>query len=381
MQRPVTESMTVYVIFWGITTVTATEECQHQHGGYDSLSQNGDLFSFCVDEHTTVRTRFKFKQVSFRLFSFTPSLIIRPTPLFTITSLFEAGLSPSNKMWPHVYRAWSWARMERSACLVCSKGCWVTESTPLQTGWASCCCSAGFCVLSGLLCVCGVGLSMCLFLEDGGAVCVMKTHFVTGCIHSWEVKLLWRQPWTICTSNSWRRETKLDMVVWRLMVSEDGDVTWSEDVSWWSHRSLKPAEDSDKLVTLDFSSCVYRVHSPTSISQSGVWKQITLHNWNLRQQKTLYSLSGVFSGNLSAVVSSSVKNRTLKRFKWRPSLEWLLLWTLTFESITPLSTDYYLCWLPLMSVCLEDGGVKGWRVDRSELKEPPIVLTVEMKTR
>lgn len=46
-----------------------------------------------------------------------------------------------------------------------------------------------------------------------------------------------------------------------------------------------------------------------------------------------------------------------------------------------LLTSRHLCWLPVMSVSLGDGGVKGWRVDRSELKQPLIVLTVEMTTR
>lgn len=211
-------------------------------------------------------------------------------------------------------------------------------------------------------------LNVLVGLEDGGVfvcVCWKKTHFVTGCVHSWDLRPIRCSDWhqisfgaavdaavnpqylELLTTRTEAQRARLMFekrcVQERWEVSEDGGTlcfhqqtsvgcifrAWvrsSPDVvcvriisglfvvryklcDLWSHRPLKPAaaltEASDKkkkLVTLDFSSSVYSVHSPTStasISQSNVWNQFTLQDWTqMTESSTLCSdlpSSGLFS--------------------------------------------------------------------------------------
>lgn len=113
-------------------------------------------------------------------------------------------------------------------------------------------------------------MTMCLNVLGGRAcVRVVKTYFVTGCVHSWEVR-------TAVDAATNYQYLKL-LTTWNQAlhmfekrgISEEGDAAWTVDlrVSSWADHSLKPAAltgYSDKLVTLDFSSSVYSVHSQTS---------------------------------------------------------------------------------------------------------------------
>lgn len=109
-----------------------------------------------------------------------------------------------------------------------------------------------------------------------------------------------------------------DLGVSEVFLPFDTNCTTCGFLSWWCHRPLKPAalsEASDKLVTLDFSSSVYSVHSPTSISQSNVWKQITLQDWNSFKLRSDLPASGSFFGKSSS--SAADDERLLPRLTAR----------------------------------------------------------------
>lgn len=85
-------------------------------------------------------------------------------------------------------------------------------------------------------------------------VCFGKTHFVTGCIHSWDKstlvglcwdwvgsdsRSLWRQPRTLSTSNSWQPESELRKVFWCLMMCSGAvEGLWGR---WCHQRWLDPS--------------------------------------------------------------------------------------------------------------------------------------------